>query len=80
MRSEVQQPAPTQLPKPVSTFTVLGQPNFRWLFLSDILANSATWVQGVTMGWLVYEMTGIAIGLALLTGIQRVWPLLVLCL
>lgn len=58
MQSEAQNPPLSEPPQPVSTFTVLGQTNFRWLFLSAILANCATWVQGVTMGWLVYDLTG----------------------
>ncbi|MFC1996172.1 MFS transporter [Chloroflexota bacterium] len=54
MQSEIQEPVSLQ---PVSTFDVLRQPNFRWLFMSAILANSATWIQSVTMGWLVYDIT-----------------------
>jgi MFS family permease len=55
MQSEIREPVSLQ---PVSTFDVLRQPNFRWLFTSAILANSATWIQSVTMGWIVYDLTG----------------------
>ena len=33
------------------------QPNFRWFFLGTFLANCATWTQGVTLSWLVYDLT-----------------------
>jgi MFS family permease len=36
---------------------VLRQANFRWFFLGTILANGATWVQDVTLSWLVYDLT-----------------------
>jgi MFS family permease len=41
----------------VGTFTVFGQTDFRWLFLGAILANAAQWIQQVTMGWLIYDIT-----------------------
>jgi len=41
MQSEVQEPVSSSL-QPVSTFSVLQQPNFRWLFLSAILANGVS--------------------------------------
>jgi MFS family permease len=41
----------------VSTFTVFGQADFRWLFLGAILANAAQWIQQVTMSWLIYDIT-----------------------
>ena len=42
---------------PTGTFPVLRQPNFRWLFLGTFLANGATWIQQVTMSWLIYDLT-----------------------
>jgi MFS family permease len=43
--------------KQIGTFTVFRQTNFRWLFLGNILANAAQWIQQVTMSWLVYDLT-----------------------
>jgi MFS transporter, DHA1 family, staphyloferrin A biosynthesis exporter len=107
---------------PTGTFSVLAQVDFRWLFLGNILANAAQWIQGVTMSWIVYEWTSsgtllgslnlvstfatlglaplagvaidrisrrrlmlftntwflainLALGLTLLSGLTRVWPL-----
>jgi len=57
MPSEGQDPIPSRPHHPVGTFTVFRQPNFRWLFLGTILANGATWIQDVTMSWLVYDLT-----------------------
>jgi MFS family permease len=55
MHTEPQKPIQ---PQPVNTFDVLRQPNFRWLFTSAILANGASWIQGITISWLVYDITG----------------------
>ncbi|MCJ7701876.1 MAG: MFS transporter, partial [Anaerolineales bacterium] len=57
MPSIEQDSDPSNGNQPVSAYTVFRQPNFRWLFLGTILANSATWIQQVTMSWLVYDLT-----------------------
>lgn len=41
----------------IGTFRVFRQTDFRWLFLGNILANAAQWIQQVTMSWLVYDLT-----------------------
>jgi MFS family permease len=38
-------------------FGVLGVPNFAWFLTGTTLANAAQWVQGVTLSWLVYDLT-----------------------
>jgi MFS family permease len=57
MQSESQTAVPSQRRYPVGPFTVFRQANFRWFFLSTILANCATWTQDVTLSWLVYDLT-----------------------
>lgn len=122
MITQESSPTSPQDPPPSGTFAILGQADFRWLFLGNILANAAQWIQGVTMSWLVYEWTSsgtilgslnlvstfatlglaplagvaidrlsrrrlmlftnswflvinLALGLTLLSGLQKVWPL-----
>jgi MFS family permease len=55
MQAETQKPIDLQ---PVNTFDVLRLPNFRWLLTSNVLANGASWIQGVIISWLVYDITG----------------------
>ena len=57
MPSEGQDPLPSGLHHPAGTFAAFRQPNYRWLFLGTILANSAMWIQDVTLSWLVYDLT-----------------------
>jgi MFS family permease len=42
----------------VNTFKSLNIPNFRLLLTGSILSNAAQWIQSVTLGWLVYDLTG----------------------
>ncbi len=57
MTTQESNPITSQASNPASTFSVFGQPDFRWLFLGNVLANAAQWIQQVTMSWLVYEWT-----------------------
>jgi MFS family permease len=38
-------------------FAALGEPSFAWYLTGTMLTNAAHWVQGVTLSWLVYELT-----------------------
>ena len=40
------------------TFAALRVRDFRLLLLGTTLSNAAQWIQQVTLGWLVYELTG----------------------
>ncbi|MDP2953623.1 MAG: MFS transporter, partial [Chloroflexota bacterium] len=42
----------------VGTFASLRLRNFRLLLQGTILSNAAQWIQQVTLGWLVYDLTG----------------------
>jgi MFS family permease len=42
----------------IGTFSALRLRDFRLLLLGTTLSNAAQWIQQVTLGWLVYELTG----------------------
>ena len=42
----------------VGTFAALRVRNFRLLLIGTTLSNAGQWIQQVTLGWLVYELTG----------------------
>lgn len=44
--------------KKIDTFTSLLIPNFRFLLIGSIFANSIMWIQQMIMSWLVYDITG----------------------
>ncbi|MBI2887361.1 MAG: MFS transporter [Chloroflexi bacterium] len=45
-------------PGRIGTFTSLRLRDFRLLLIGTTLSNAAQWVQQVTLGWLVYDLTG----------------------
>ena len=42
----------------IGTFASLRIRNFRFLLVGTTLSNAAQWIQQVTLGWLVYDLTG----------------------
>ena len=44
--------------RPVGTFDSLRDRNFRLLLLGTTMSNAAQWIQQVTLGWLVFDLTG----------------------
>jgi hypothetical protein len=42
----------------IGTFSALRLRDFRLLLVGTTLSNAAQWIQQVTMGWLVYDLTG----------------------
>ena len=42
----------------IGAFASLGLRDFRLLLLGTTLSNAAQWIQQVTLGWLVYDLTG----------------------
>ena len=38
-------------------FAPLGLRDFRLLLVGSVLANAAQWIQQVTLGWMVYDLT-----------------------
>ena len=51
-------PAESMHPTGMGTFDSLRVRNFRLLLIGTTLANAAQWIQQVTLGWLVYDLTG----------------------
>lgn len=42
----------------IGSFSALRLPDFRLLLIGTTLSNAAQWIQQVTLGWLVYDLTG----------------------
>ncbi|HET8563323.1 MAG TPA: MFS transporter [Candidatus Binatia bacterium] len=60
----------------LATFSSLRHANFRYLWAGTVFMSSGQWIQQVTLGWLLYDITGSSILLGLLNGI-RVLPFLI---
>lgn len=48
-----------------SSFSALRVRDFRLYFMGQIVSVSGTWMQRVAQGWLVYQLTGSALGLGI---------------
>ncbi|WP_262315333.1 MFS transporter [Lacticaseibacillus parakribbianus] len=62
-----------------STFSSLRNPNFRYFWLGQLLSVMGTWIQRTAQTWLVYQMTGSALLVGILSACQFV-PILGLTL
>ena len=60
----------------LQTFSSLRHLDFRYLCTGTFLMSAGQWIQQVTLGWLVYELTGNSILLGMLNGL-RALPFLV---
>lgn len=58
------------------TFSSLRYLNYRYLWTGTVLMSAGQWIQQVTLGWLLYELTGSAVLLGALNGV-RALPFLV---
>jgi MFS family permease len=58
------------------TFSSLRHLDFRYLCAGTFMMSAGQWIQQVTLGWLVYELTGSSILLGILNGL-RALPFLV---
>ncbi|HEY3302258.1 MAG TPA: MFS transporter [Candidatus Binatia bacterium] len=58
------------------TFSSLRHLNYRYLWTSTVLMSAGQWIQQVTLGWLLYDLTGSAVLLGALNGV-RALPFLV---
>src|SRR4029077_12342811 len=59
------------------TFEVLREREFRLLWLGQACTGMGTWMDQVTRGWLIYELTNSAVQLGAVRGIQAI-PFLLL--
>jgi MFS family permease len=58
------------------TFSSLRYLNYRYLWSGTVLMSAGQWIQQVTLGWLLYDLTGSAVLLGALNGV-RALPFLV---
>ena len=61
------------------TFAALRHRNYRLFFAGQLVSLVGTWMQSVAQGWLVYQLTGSALALGLVSAAGQA-PLLVLSL
>ena len=58
------------------TFSSLRHADFRYLWTGTVMMSAGQWVQQVTLGWLIYDLTGNSVLLGALNGL-RALPFLV---
>lgn len=58
------------------TFSSLRHPAYRYLWTGTLLMSAGQWIQQVTLGWLLYDLTGSSVLLGALNGL-RALPFLV---
>ena len=71
--------APSEAVSPrfrIQTFSSLRHLDFRYLCAGTFMMSAGQWIQQVTLGWLVYELTGNSVLLGALNGL-RALPFLV---
>lgn len=54
----------------VDTFAALRHRDFRLLWFGTLFMSAGQWVQQITLGWLVYEMTNSSVLLGVLNGLR----------
>jgi len=60
----------------LGTFSSLRHADFRYLWFGTLFMSAGQWIQQVTLGWLLYELTSSAVLLGVLNGL-RALPFLV---
>lgn len=50
--------APAATPRPLGTFSSLQFRDYRLMLLGTTMANASQWIQGMTVSWLAYDITG----------------------
>ncbi|MBM4264115.1 MAG: MFS transporter [Deltaproteobacteria bacterium] len=59
------------------TFEALRHPDYQLLWTSHVFSSMATWMDQVTRGWLIYELTNSSFQLGMVRGVQAL-PILLL--
>lgn len=54
------------------TFSSLKHINYRYLWFGTVFMSAGQWVQQVTLGWLLYDLTGSSVLLGMLNGLRAV--------
>ena len=60
----------------LQTFSSLRHPDYRYLWTGTLMMGAGQWIQQVTLGWLLYDLTGSSVLLGALNGL-RALPFLV---
>jgi MFS transporter, DHA1 family, staphyloferrin A biosynthesis exporter len=55
-----------------ATFSSLKHRNFKYLWSGTLLMGAGQWIQQVTLGWLLYDLTGSSVLLGLLNGTRSI--------
>jgi MFS transporter, DHA1 family, staphyloferrin A biosynthesis exporter len=77
LTDHVEAPAEAVSPRfRIQTFSSLRHLDFRYLCAGTFMMSAGQWIQQVTLGWLVYELTGNSVLLGALNGL-RALPFLV---
>jgi MFS family permease len=77
LTDDAEAPAEPESPRfRLQTFSSLRHLDFRYLCAGTFMMSAGQWIQQVTLGWLVYEITGNSILLGMLNGL-RALPFLV---
>ena len=81
MEEELSQPVEAAVESPrqrsrFQTFAALRHIDYRYLWSGTLMMSAGQWVQQVTLGWLLYDLTGNAMLLGVLNGL-RALPFLV---
>src|SRR6266542_3058578 len=77
LTDDVEAPAETVSPRSgLQTFSSLRHLDFRYLCAGTFMMSAGQWIQQVTLGWLVYELTGNSVLLGALNGL-RALPFLI---
>jgi len=66
---------PRQAARPrfrLQTFASLKYRDYRFLWISTLFSSNGQWIQQVTLGWLVYQMTGSYLLLGLVNGMRAI--------
>jgi len=67
---------PTEAAFGLRAFSPLRYLNYRYLWTGTVLMSAGQWIQQVTLGWLLYDLTGSSVLLGALNGV-RALPFLV---
>jgi len=73
---ERESPSPRSRGFRVTTFSSLQHRDFRYLWVGTLFMSAGQWVQQITLGWLLYDLTGSSVLLGLLNGL-RALPFLI---
>ncbi|HWH79044.1 MAG TPA: MFS transporter, partial [Candidatus Binatus sp.] len=68
-----------KLPQPgfiAQTFSSLRHTDYRYLWIGTVFMSAGQWIQQVTLGWLIYDITGSSVLLGMLNGL-RALPFLI---